>query len=190
MNAALQIADPVRPERPGSRICAAPFVPALRAGRTSEINMPKIDISTLPVLTATNYPDVFKHVVRGREKTPLGNAAGLTQFGVNLTRIRPGAASSLRHWHEQEDEFVYMLEGELVLVEDQGETVLKPGDCAGFKANVANGHHLVNRGSLDALYLEIGTRSPHERAHYPDVDLKFERDETHMSIMHKSGEPY
>ena len=152
--------------------------------------MPKIDISKLAARAATAYPDAFKHVVEGREKTALGDAVGLTQFGVNLTRIKPGAASALRHWHENEDEFVYILEGELVLVEDQGETVLKPGDCAGFKANVPNGHHLVNKSNSDVLYLEIGTRAPSERAHYPDVDLKFERDEKQIRILHKSGEPY
>jgi uncharacterized cupin superfamily protein len=152
--------------------------------------MPKIDISRLAARAGTNYPDAFKHVVEGREKTALGDAVGLTQFGVNLTRIRPGAASSLRHWHQNEDEFVYILEGELVLVEDEGETILKPGDCAGFKANVPNGHHLVNKSNGDALYLEIGTRAPSERAHYPDVDLKFERDEKHVKILHKSGQPY
>jgi uncharacterized cupin superfamily protein len=152
--------------------------------------VPKIDISKLQARTATNYPDAFKHVVKGREKTPLGDAVGLTQFGVNLTRMKPGACSSLRHWHENEDEFVYILEGELVLVEDAGETILKVGDCAGFKANVANGHHLINRTQKDALYLEIGTRAPSERAHYPDVDLKFERDEKAARIMHKDGAPY
>jgi uncharacterized cupin superfamily protein len=152
--------------------------------------MPKIDISKLAARSGTSYPDAFKRVVEGRAKTALGNAVGLTQFGVNLTRIKPGSASALRHWHENEDEFVYILEGELVLVEDEGETVLKPGDCAGFKANVPNGHHLVNKSNSDALYLEIGTRAPSERAHYPDVDLKFERDEKHVKILHKSGEPY
>ncbi len=152
--------------------------------------MPKIDISKLEARTSTNYPDAFRHVVEGREKTALGNVAGLTQFGVNLTRMKPGAASSLRHWHENEDEFVFILEGELTLVEDEGETVLKVGDCAGFKANVANGHHLVNKSDRDALYLEIGTRAPNERAHYPDVDLKFERDGKDVRILHKSGEPY
>jgi uncharacterized cupin superfamily protein len=152
--------------------------------------MPKIDISKLAARAATNYPDAFKHVVEGREKTALGNAVGLTQFGVNLTRMKPGAASALRHWHENEDEFVYILQGELVLVEDEGETVLKPGDCAGFKANVPNGHHLLNKSNTDALYLEIGTRAQSERAHYPDVDLKFERDENNVRILHKSGEPY
>jgi uncharacterized cupin superfamily protein len=152
--------------------------------------MPKVDTAKLLPREGTNYPDAFKHVVKGREKTAFGNAAGLSQFGVNLTRLKPGAASSLRHWHENEDEFVYMLAGELVLIEDAGETIMRPGDCAGFKANVANGHHLVNRTQRDALYLEIGTRAPSERAHYPDVDLKFERDETSARILHKSGEPY
>src|SRR6185369_12998616 len=132
----------------------------------------------------------YSHVGDGREKTALGNVAGLTQFGVNLTRIKPGAASALRHWHENEDEFVYILEGELVLVEDEGETVLKPGDCAGFKANVPNGHHLVNRSNRDALYLEIGTRAASERAHYPDVDLLFERDGKSVKVLHKDGTPY
>ena len=152
--------------------------------------MPKIDTTRLKPRESTNYPDAFKHVVQGREKTALGNAADLSQFGVNLTRLKPGAASSLRHWHENEDEFVYILAGELVLIEDGGETVMRPGDCAGFKANVANGHHLVNRTERDALYLEIGTRAPAECAHYPDVDLKFERDETGARILHKNGEPY
>ena len=107
--------------------------------------MPKIDIAKATVRTTTIYPEEFQHVVRGREKAALGNVAGLTQFGVNLTRLKPGAASALRHWHENEDEFVYVLEGELVLIENDGETVLQPGDAAGFKAGVPNGHHLVNK---------------------------------------------
>jgi uncharacterized cupin superfamily protein len=154
--------------------------------------MPKIDISKLTARSSTAYPDQFKPVVAGREKTALGNAVGLTQFGVNLTRLKPGAASALRHWHENEDEFVYVLEGELVLVEDEGETILKPGDCAGFKASVPNGHHLVNRTSRDALILEVGTRAPRERAHYPDVDLVYEVDDAtgKRSILHKDGTPY
>jgi uncharacterized cupin superfamily protein len=152
--------------------------------------MPRIDIGKLTPRSSTAYPDEFKPVVAGREKTALGNAAGLTQFGVNLTRLKPGAASALRHWHENEDEFVYVLEGELVLVEDEGETILKAGDCAGFKASVANGHHLVNRTSRDALVLEVGTRSPRERAHYPDVDLLYEVDGKNIRILHRDGTPY
>src|SRR5258706_6516755 len=138
--------------------------------------MPKIDIAKAVVRTKGLYPQPYNHVGDGREKTALGNAAGLTQFGVNLTRLKPGAASALRHWHENEDEFVYVLEGEIALIEDSGETVLKPAECAGFKAGVANGHHLVNKSPRDAVYLEIGTRAATERGHYPDVDLVMERD--------------
>jgi uncharacterized cupin superfamily protein len=152
--------------------------------------MPKIDIAKLPTDTRTGYPPPFDRVVLGRERKRLGNAVGLDQFGVNLTTLRPGAASALRHWHEREDEFVYMIEGELVLIENEGETVLRPGDAAGFKANSPNGHHLVNRSSHPAVYLEIGTRSKHERAEYPDVDLQVVRDEHGMRYTHKNGEPY
>jgi uncharacterized cupin superfamily protein len=152
--------------------------------------MPKIDISRAVVRTKGVYPQPHTSITDGREKAAIGNVAGLTQFGVNLTRLKPGAASALRHWHEQEDEFVYVLEGELVLIEDGGETMLKPGDCAGFKAGVSNGHHLVNKSPRDALYLEIGTRAAAERGHYPDVDLVFERDQQGVRFLHKSGEPY
>jgi uncharacterized cupin superfamily protein len=152
--------------------------------------MPKIDISKAVVRTKGVYPQPHTSITDGREKAAIGNVAGLTQFGVNLTRLKPGAASALRHWHEQEDEFVYVLEGELVLIEDGGETMLKPGDCAGFKAGVSNGHHLVNKSPRDALYLEIGTRAATERGHYPDVDLVFERDQQGMRFLHRSGEPY
>jgi uncharacterized cupin superfamily protein len=152
--------------------------------------MPKVDISKAKVRTGTNYPPQFQNVVQGRDKSVLGDLVGLTQFGVNLTRLKPGAASALRHWHENEDEFVYVLEGELVLIEDEGETLLRPGDAAGFKAGVANGHHLVNKTQRDAVYLEIGTRAPTERAHYPDVDLEFIRDKDKVQVRHKSGEPY
>jgi uncharacterized cupin superfamily protein len=152
--------------------------------------MPKIDIAKAVVRTKGLYPQPYNHVGDGREKTALGNVAGLTQFGVNLTRLKPGAASALRHWHENEDEFVYVLEGEIALIEDSGETILKPGDAAGFKAGVSNGHHLVNKSNADAVYLEIGTRAATERGHYPDVDLVFERDTRGMRFLHKSGEPY
>jgi len=152
--------------------------------------MPKIDISSLPVRKGAGYPPALNHVCEGREKTALGNGADLTQFGVNLTRVKPGSASALRHWHENEDEFVYMLEGELVLIEDEGETILRPGDCAGFKANVANGHHLVNRSNRDAVYLEVGTRARTEIARYPDDDIVVIRDENGARATRKSGEPY
>jgi uncharacterized cupin superfamily protein len=152
--------------------------------------MPKIDIAKLPVDSRSNYPEPLNRVVSGRSRKRLGNAAGLDQFGVNLTTLKPGAASSLRHWHEKEDELVYILAGEVVLIEDDGETVLKSGDAAGFKADVRNGHHLVNKSSRDAVYLEIGTRSKHERAEYPDLDLVMIRDDTGGHFSHKDGTPY
>jgi len=152
--------------------------------------MPKIDIARLAIDSRTPYPAPFDRVVRGRERKRLGNAAGLDQFGVNLTTLRPGAASALRHWHEKEDEFIYVLEGELVLVEDGGETILRAGDAAGFKANSGNGHHLVNKSTRNAVYLEIGTRSKHERVEYPDVDLVAVRDEKGMRFTHKNGGSY
>ena len=152
--------------------------------------MPKIDIASIAARTGSTYPEQFRHLVEGRARRRLGDAGGLTQFGVNLTVLKPGAASSLRHWHEQEDELVYVLEGELTLVEDGGETLLGPGDAAAFKAGVANGHHLVNRSARDALLLEIGTRSGQEVAHYSDVDLVARQDGSGFAYTRRSGEPY
>jgi uncharacterized cupin superfamily protein len=152
--------------------------------------MPKVEIGKVPVDASTLYPQQFRKVVDGREKQKIGMAAGLTQFGVNLTRIKPGAASALRHWHQHEDEFIFMIEGELVLIENEGETVLRPGDAAGFKAGVDNGHCLVNRTARDALYLEVGTRAASERVDYPDVDCVLERDGASITYMRRSGEPY
>jgi uncharacterized cupin superfamily protein len=153
--------------------------------------MPKIDIGKAVVRTSTIYPDHLKAATKGREKRALGDLAGLTQFGVNLTTLKPGAASALRHWHEVEDEFVFVVEGELVLVENGGETILKRGDAAGFKAGVPDGHHLVNRTNRDATYLEVGTRGTTEHAHYPDDDLDLVRDaHGKFTLTKKSGEPY
>jgi uncharacterized cupin superfamily protein len=152
--------------------------------------VPKIDIDKLPVDTRTGYPPPYDRVVVGRERKRLGNAVGLDQFGVNLTRLKPSAASALRHWHEQEDELVFVLEGEVTLIEDDGEIVLKPGDAAGFKANSRNGHQLVNKSTRDVVYLEVGTRSKYERVDYPGVDLKVVRDDKGMRYTHENGEPY
>src|ERR1700689_3157863 len=148
--------------------------------------MPKIDIAKVPTETRIGYPPPYDRVTIGRERKRLGNAVGLDQFGVNLTTLKPGAASALRHWHEKEDELVFVLEGEVVLIEDGGEIVLKPGDAAGFKANTPNGHHLINKSDRDAVYLEIGTRSKYERAEYPDVDLTAVRDDRDMRYTHKN----
>jgi len=152
--------------------------------------MPKIDIAKVPVDSRTNYPEPFNRAVEGRLRRRLGNAAGLEQFGVNLTTLKPGSATALRHWHEKEDELVYILEGEVVLIEDAGETLLKRGDAAGFKANVRNGHHLVNKSKSDAILLEIGTRSKNERAEYADIDMQVIRDESGFRYLHKDGKPY
>jgi uncharacterized cupin superfamily protein len=152
--------------------------------------VPRIDVKAAPVRTGSIYPDPWREATRGREKAALGDLAGLTRVGVNLTRLRPGAASSLRHWHETEDELVYVLEGEITLIEDGGATLLRAGDAAGFKAGAANGHQLVNRSAADALYLEIGTRAARERVHYSDVDLILERDEHGPRFFRRSGEPY
>jgi uncharacterized cupin superfamily protein len=150
--------------------------------------MPKIDIARIPAQQIASYPKEFAPVISGREKRKIGDAVGLTQFGVNITRIKAGSASALRHWHEQEDEFIYMLEGELVLQENDGETVLRAGDAAGFKAGSGVAHCLINRTGRDAVYLEIGTRAASERVHYPDVDFMMERDGSGRRYYRKSGE--
>jgi uncharacterized cupin superfamily protein len=152
--------------------------------------MPKIDIEILKVESSTGYPGPFRQAVLGRSRKRLGNTVGLDQFGVNLTRLAPGAQSSQRHWHEAEDELVYILEGEVVLCENEGETVLRPGDAAGWKAGVPNGHCLVNRSTRDVVFLEIGSRAKRERAEYPDIDLLYRRDDGGNHYTHKSGEPY
>jgi uncharacterized cupin superfamily protein len=153
--------------------------------------MPKIDTSKLETrIGSPNYPPAFKPACAGRHKTALGNAVGLSQFGVNLTKLEPGAATSIKHWHEQEDELVYILQGEATLIEDEDETVLKAGDCAGWKAGVPNGHCIVNHSKTDVLLLEVGTRAPSERSHYPGSDLKFERDGKIVRVLHKDGTPY
>jgi len=152
--------------------------------------MPKIDIENLKLDNSTGYPEPFRQDVLGRWRKRLGNAVGLDQFGVNLTTLKPGAWSAQRHWHANEDELIYVIEGELVLREDTGETVLKPGDAAGWKANTPNGHCLINRSNRDVVYLEIGARAASERVEYPDIDMRMERNATDARYLHKSGEEY
>ena len=153
--------------------------------------MPVIDDPMqLPARRGTIYPAAYAAGFERRIKRALTEALGLTQFGVNLTTLEPGAMSSLRHWHAKEDECVYMLEGELVLVTEDGERELKPGMAAGFPAGEANGHHLVNRSTRPATYLEIGTRSKEEDATYSDVDLRVEKRDGRYRFVRKSGEPY
>ena len=152
--------------------------------------MPKIDIAEVPADTECLYPDPFHKPIAGRARKRLGNAVGLSQFGVNLTTLKPGTWSSQRHWHRNEDEFVYVLEGEIVLCESHGETVLKAGDAAGWKANSGNGHCLINRSGRDAVYIEVGTRTVNETTVYSDIDMRLERDKNGIRYLHKSGEPY
>lgn len=150
-----------------------------------------IDATSVTPLTGTGYPEPFRMAVAGREKRRLGDAFGLSNFGVNLVRLPPGVMSSMRHWHSKQDEFVYMLEGELVLITDAGEQILRPGMIAGFPAGRADGHHLVNRSAHDALYLEVGDRSAGDEATYPDIDMQAKQQPDGKWVyMRKDGTPY
>jgi uncharacterized cupin superfamily protein len=134
--------------------------------------MKKIDVAGAALVRGTLYPDPYDGPCLARERIVLGDAAGLEQFGVNLLRLPPGAWSSQRHWHTSEDEFVFVLEGEVVLVSDFGEEVLKSGDCAGFRAGDGDGHHLQNRSDRDARVLEIGSRREDDVCYYSDIDMQ------------------
>jgi uncharacterized cupin superfamily protein len=135
--------------------------------------MPKIDIAAAELRTGSRYPAPFDEPCRDKTRRQLGDVAGLSQFGVNLLRLPPGSWSAQRHWHTTEDEFVWVVEGEVVLVDDAGETVLTAGDCAGFKAGEPNGHHLQNRSEAEAVVIEVGTRDWKDDAcDYPDIDMK------------------
>jgi uncharacterized cupin superfamily protein len=149
--------------------------------------MKKIDIAATERRQGSKYPPPHDRQCRERVRHVLGNAAGLTQFGVNLLRLPPGAWSSQRHWHAVEDEFVWVVDGEVVLVSDDGEESLGPGDCAGFKAGESNGHHLQNRSGRDALLLEIGTRDPGDDTDYPDIDMHLKKG---GAFTHRDGKPY
>lgn len=131
----------------------------------------RISMASIRTRIGTNYPPPFDTPCLHRERSPLGDAAGLTQFGVNLLRLPPGAWSSQRHWHTHEDEFVFVVAGEVVLVTNEGEELLKAGDCAGFRAGEANGHHLQNRSSTTAVLLEVGGRDKQDAAFYSDIDM-------------------
>jgi uncharacterized cupin superfamily protein len=150
----------------------------------------RIDVENLQALIGTLYPPPFDEPCRARERTRLGDAAGLTQFGVNLLRLPPGAWSSQRHWHTGEDEFVYVLAGEVVLVTDAGEEVLRAGDAAGFPANDLDGHCLQNRSGADATVLEIGTRMKGSVAYYPDIDMVAPAGGKPAAYTRRDGTPY
>jgi uncharacterized cupin superfamily protein len=151
--------------------------------------MPKIDIARVPERKGSGYPSPFDQPCAPRVRKPVGDEAGLNDFGVNLLSLPPGAWSSQRHWHSEEDEFVYVVSGELVLVTDEGETTLRSGDCAGFPKNKPNGHHLINKSSAVATCLEIGTRSRGiDVCTYSDIDMKI--DDKDGVYRHKDGKPY
>jgi uncharacterized cupin superfamily protein len=145
---------------------------------------------TVTPIVGSAYPEPFKALVAGRERRPLGDAFGLTNFGVNLLRVPPGCASSQRHWHSRQDELVYVLSGELVLVTDAGEQLLTAGMAAGFPAGRADGHHLVNRSARDAMVIEVGDRMPGDEVDYSDIDMLVRWVGGEERFVHKNGTPY
>jgi uncharacterized cupin superfamily protein len=149
-----------------------------------------IDVAALMPVVGTTYPPPFDEPCRSRERKRLGDAAGLSQFGVNLLRLPPGAWSSQRHWHTGSDEFVYVVSGEVVLVTDGGEETLRAGDAAGFPAGDRNGHCLQNRSDSDAQVLEIGTRVSGDTAYYNDIDMVAPAGRQPAPYTHRDGTPY
>ncbi|MBE9199953.1 MULTISPECIES: cupin domain-containing protein [unclassified Nodularia (in: cyanobacteria)] len=150
-----------------------------------------INPENVPRRTTSIYPDKFKSVVFGRVKQALGNAAGLKNFGVNLVTLAPGSCSALRHWHTRQDEFIYVIEGEVTLVTDGSAQILTPGMMAGFPAGEEDGHQLVNRSHVDVVYLEIGDRTPNDEAYYPDHDLIAKPGaDGHIVFTHQDGSLY
>ena len=150
--------------------------------------MKKIDLSIVPAESGGTYPSPFDEPCRAQSCQRLARHAGLTQFGVNVTVIATGAWSSQRHWHSHEDEFVYVLEGEVTLIEDDGETLLRAGDCATFARGTGNGHHLINHSSAMAVYLEVGSRNPDDLTTCSDIDMMSAN--TDGRFVHKDGTPY
>ena len=154
------------------------------------LKLPALDPAGVKAAEGSSYPAQYRSAVAGRAKRRLGDALGLKNFGVNLTTIKPGAGSALRHWHSHEDEFIYMVSGELVLLTDGAEQVLTAGTCAGFPAGKADGHCLVNRSNRDAVYLEIGDRNPQDDVLYPDNDLVARATPQGRRFTKKDGTPY
>lgn len=158
--------------------------------RDKDISM-AVMANQVPLRTKpSNYPEPFASQMNGREKRQLGDFFGLANFGVNLTRLLPGSGSALRHAHSRQDEFIYILQGNPVLINDAGETRLFPGMCSGFKAGTGNAHQLINRTGEDVIYLEIGDRSPGDTVVYPDDDLQAVLVEGTWAFLHKDGSPY
>jgi uncharacterized cupin superfamily protein len=150
--------------------------------------MPKIDLAAVPVRQGSGYPPPFDVPCKDRARRRLGDAGGLQDFGVNLMTLPPGVWSSQRHWHSHEDEFVFVLEGELTLVEDSGETLLRAGECAAFPKGTGNGHHLKNLSSVVAVYLEVGSRNPDDLTTCSDIDMMSSNADGRF--VHKDGTPF
>lgn len=152
--------------------------------------MAKIDLAKVPVKTGSIYPAPYAAMMAGRSSMRLGEAGGLTQFGVNLVTLEPGALSSLRHWHLAEDEFVMVTEGICTMVTDVGATEMRPGDCAAFPAGRPDGHHFINRTDRPARFLVVGSKAPREVATYSDVDLMLTLEGGRATFTHKDGSPF
>jgi uncharacterized cupin superfamily protein len=150
--------------------------------------MPKIDVTAIPARKGSGYPPPFHAPCADRTRRRLGDAGGLRDFGVNLMTLPPGGWSSQRHWHSDEDEFVYVLEGEVTLVEDHDETLLRAGECAAFPKGTGNGHHLKNQSSVVAVYLEVGSRNPNDLTTCSDIDMMSSNADG--KFVHKDGTPY
>ena len=155
-----------------------------------KLRAPALDPATVEPRIGSDYPIRFRALVASRERRALGDALGLKNFGVNLMRLPPGCASSQRHWHSRQDEFVYVVAGEVVLVTDGGEQILTAGKAAGFPAGKADGHHLVNRGTRDALLLEVGDRTAGDEVDYSDIDMVVRWVDGEERYLRKDGEPY
>jgi len=154
------------------------------------LKSPAIDPAMVPVVTGSDYPEPFRVNVAGRERRRLGDALGSTNFGVNLARLPPGDASSQRHWHSKQDEFVFVVAGEVVLITDGGEQVLTAGMVAGFPAGARDGHRLINRTERDAIVLEVGDRPAGDECDYPDIDMLVRWIDGEEKYVHKDGTPY
>ncbi|MBS8227651.1 cupin domain-containing protein [Vannielia litorea] len=150
----------------------------------------KLDLAAAPVKTGSIYPEPYAAMMAGRSSLRLGHMGGLTQFGANLVRLEPGALASLRHWHENEDEFLIVTEGALALVDEDGTHPMAPGDCAAFPAGEANGHHMTNPGNTPGAFLVFGTKAPAEVAHYADHDLRIEIEGGNARFTYRDGSPW
>jgi uncharacterized cupin superfamily protein len=156
----------------------------------AKLHPPALDPNDVPTQTSTGYPEPYRSRVAGRHRKRLGDAAGLKNFGINLVTLDPRSESSMRHWHEKQDEFIFVLEGEVTLVTNAGRQRLGPGMAAGFAAGSTDAHQLVNETNKPVVYLEVGDRTPEDRASYPDVDLAARMVGGKWIFTRKDGRPY